>query len=118
MNQTQAPKDLLEALYEAYNRRDVPAMVASLSPDAEWLDMLKGEPIKGRDAVGAYWTQQFQQMDIEATPLTIDALPDGRMVVTAAQTMKRPDGTLWGNEKVTHVITFGPDGLILRMDPS
>jgi ketosteroid isomerase-like protein len=36
MNQTQAPKDLLEALYEAYNRRDVPAMVASLSPDAEW----------------------------------------------------------------------------------
>ncbi|WGM39419.1 nuclear transport factor 2 family protein [Caulobacter sp. NIBR1757] len=108
----------LEALYEAYNRRDVAAMVADLDPQAEWMDMLQGVPIKGREAIGAYWTAQFKLMDIEVSPLTFDPLPDGRMVVTAAQTMKKPDGTLWGNERVTHVITFGKDGLILRMDPS
>jgi hypothetical protein len=114
----EARKAKLEALYEAYNRRDVPTMVAGLDPQAEWMDMLEGAPIKGREAVGAYWTEQFKLMDFEVTPVAMDALPDGRVVVTAAQTMKKPDGTLWGSDKVTHVITFGEDGLILRMDPS
>jgi ketosteroid isomerase-like protein len=114
----QTRKDRLEALYEAYNRRDVGAMVAALDPQVAWMDMLKGEPINGREAVGAYWTEQFKLMDFEVTPLAIDSLPDGRLVVTAAQSMKKPDGALWGNERVTHVITFGENGLILRMDPS
>ena len=114
----EACKARLEALYEAYNRRDVPTMVAGLDPQAEWMDMIEGVPIKGRDAVGAYWTEQFKLMDFEVTPVAMDALPDGRMVVTAAQTTRKPDGTHWGSDKVTHVITFGPDGLILRMDPS
>ncbi|MDB5471230.1 MAG: hypothetical protein JWR84_2790 [Caulobacter sp.] len=109
---------ILEDLYGAYNRREVAAMLAALDPQVEWCDILNGLPLKGREAVGAYWTQQFKLMDTEVTPLTYDKLPDGRVVVTAAQTMKKPDGTLWGNEKVTHIITFGPDNLILRMDPS
>ena len=113
----EARKASLEALSEAYNRRDVPAMVDALDPQVEWMDMIEGVPIKGRGAVGAYWTEQFKLMDFEVTPLAIDTLSDGRMVVTAAQTMKRPDGALWGSEKVTHVITFGDDGLVLRMDP-
>lgn len=108
---------ILEDLYGAYNRREVAAMVAALDPAVEWFDMLNGAPLKGREAVGAYWAQQFELMHTEVSPLTIDELPDGRMVVTAAQTMKKTDGTLWGNEKVTHVISFGPDNLILRMDP-
>lgn len=111
-------KARLEVLYEAYNRRDIATMVAALDPQVGWMDMLEGVPIRGRDAVGAYWTEQFKLMDFEVTPVAMDALPDGRVVVTAAQTMKRPDGTLWGSDKVTHVITFGDDGLILRMDPS
>ena len=118
MSRMQKRKAMLEALYEAYNRRNVAAMVVALDPQVEWMDMLAGAPIKGREAVGAYWTQQFKLMDTEVSPVAFDALPDGRVVVTAAQTMRKPDGTLWGNEKVTHVITFGEDGLILRMDPS
>jgi ketosteroid isomerase-like protein len=114
----QARKAILEAVYEAYNRRDVPVMVAALDPQVEWWDMLTGQPLKGREAVGAYWTKQFEVMRIEATPLAFDTLPDGRVVVTVAHTMRKPDGQLWGNDRVTHVVTFGPDNLILRMDPS
>lgn len=109
---------ILEGLYEAYNRRDVPAMVAALDPGVEWFDQLAGAPIKGRDAVGAYWTAQFEVMRPEVTPVAFETLPDGRVVVTASQAMKRTDGQLWGNERVTHVITFGDDDLIRRMDPS
>lgn len=111
-------KERLETLYEAYNRRDVATMVAALDPRVEWMDILEGAPIQGREAVGAYWIEQFKLMDIEVTPLTIDALPDGRLAVTAAQTMKKADGSLWGNERVIHLVTFGEDGLILRMDAS
>ena len=111
-------REILEALYEAYNRRDVPAMVAALDPGVEWFDQLEGAPIKGRDAVGAYWTAQFEVMRPEVTPVAFDTLSDGRVVVTAAQSMRRPDGRVWANERVTHVITFGDDGLIRRMDPS
>jgi ketosteroid isomerase-like protein len=109
---------ILEAIYEAYNRRDVPAMVVALDPDVEWLDMLTGEPLKGRDAVGAYWSEQFKVMRIEATPVAFDELPDGRVAVTVAQAMRRPDGQLWGHDRVTHVVTFGDDDLIRRMDAS
>jgi len=118
MSNEETREAVLEGLYEAYNRRDVPSMVAALDPCVEWMDMLKGEPIKGREAVGAYWTQQFGLMDAEVTPVAMDRLPDGRIVVTAAQTLKKPGGGLWSSDKVTHVITFGKDGLILRMDAS
>ena len=114
----QTRRKRLKAVYEAYNRRDVAAMVAALDPQVEWTDMLEGAPIKGREAVGAYWSDQFKLIDIEVSPLTMEPLPDGRLVVTADQTIKKPDGTLWGNERVTHLITFGEDGLILRMDAS
>ena len=109
---------ILEAVYEAYNRRDVPTMVAALDPDVEWFDMLTGAPLKGRESVGAYWTEQFKVMRIEATPVAFDDLPDGRIAVTVAQSMRKLDGQLWGNDRVTHVVTFGPDNLIRRMDPS
>lgn len=117
MSDFKARKASLEAMYEAYNRRDVPAMVAALDPRVEWTNMLDGKPLKGRDAVGAYWTEQFELLDIEVSPLTFEPIPDGRLAVTAAQTIRNPDGSLWGNDKVIHVITFGADGLILRMDP-
>lgn len=114
----QTRRAILEAVYEAYNRRDVPAILATLDPDVEWVNMLTGAPLKGRDAVGAYWTEQFKVMRVEATPIAFDELPDGRIAVTVAQAMRKPDGQLWGHERVTHVVTFGPDDLILRMDVS
>ncbi len=112
-----ARKASLEAVYEAYNRRDVPALLAALDSQVEWTDMLDGAPLKGREAVGAYWTRQFKLLDIEVAPLTFEPLPDGRLAVTAAQTIRNPDGSLWGHDRVVHILTFGPDGLILRMDP-
>ena len=74
--------------------------------------------LTGRDAVGAYWIAQFEVMRPEVTPVAFDTLPDGRVVVTADQSMRKPDGRVWANERVTHVITFGSDDRIRRMDPS
>ena len=117
MSGIETRKKRLAALYEAYNRRDIPTMVAALDPEVEWMDLLNGSPLKGAGAVADYWTDQFAMMATEVTPLAIDVLPDGRLVVTAAQTLKKLDGTLWANQRVTHVITFGENELIRRMDP-
>ena len=118
MTSVEVHRALLEPLYEAYNRRDVPAMLTALDPEVEWCNVLQGVPIKGREAVGDYWRGQFELMRTEVSPLTYEPLPDGRLEVAVAQTMRKPDGQLWANERVTHTFTFGPDGLIVRMDPS
>ena len=117
MSSIEEHRALLEPLYDAFNRQDVPAMLSGLDPEVEWQDLLEGVPIKGRDAVADYWRGQFEIVRAELSPLTYTPLPDGRVAVDVAQTVRRLDGGLWANQRVTHTYTFGPDGLILRMDP-
>jgi len=118
MTSVEAYKAVLEPLYEAFNRQDVPAMLEGLDPGVEWRDVLNGVQIKGRAAVEAYWRGQFEIVRTELSPLTYTSLPDSRVEVDVDQTVRRLDGGLWANQRVTHTYTFSPDGLILRMDPS
>lgn len=118
MTSLEARKALLAPLYEAYNRRDVSAMLSALDPQVEWCDLIEGKPIKGRAAVGDYWRGQFELMRTEVSPLTYTRLSDDRVAVEVAQTMRKLDGQLWGNERVLHTFTFSADGLVLRMEPS
>ncbi|MDO9337487.1 MAG: ketosteroid isomerase [Caulobacteraceae bacterium] len=114
----QTRRALIETLYEAYNRRDVAALVAALDPGVEWTNQLDGELLKGPEAVAEFWKSQFEVMLIEASPVAFEDLPDGRVAVSVAQTMRRADGQLWGSDHVTHTVTFGPSGLILKMEAS
>jgi hypothetical protein len=118
MTSAKAYRALLEPLYEAFNRQDVPAMLGGLDPEVEWRDVINGVPIKGREAVGEYWHSQFELVRSELSPLTYTPLPDGRVEVDVAQTVRRLDGGLWANQRVTHTYTFSPDGLIVKMVPS
>src|SRR3990167_3315554 len=90
---------LLTRLYEAFNRKDIEAVVAALHPDVDWPDLLDGGRVRGRDAVRDYWKRQFAIISPEATPIEFDERPDGRMAVKIHYVARAADGGgLWTDE--------------------
>lgn len=106
---------LLTGLYEAFNRKDVEAVVAALHPAVDWPNYLDGGRINGREAVRAYWERQFALVSPEATPLSFETLPDGRMVVTIHYVVRSVEGGLWTDETTSNIYSF-KDELISRME--
>jgi ketosteroid isomerase-like protein len=105
----------LEALYSAFNARDLEGVLAAMAPDVDWPNAWEGGRVVGREAVRAYWTRQWAQISPTVTPVRTTALADGRVAVEVAQVVRSLDGTLLREATVRHVYTFR-DGLVARMD--
>lgn len=109
-------KALLTDLYEAFNRKDVEAVVAALHPEIDWPNFLDGGRLKGREAVRAYWERQFAIITPEAMPISYQTLPDGRMAVTIHYVVRAVEGGgLWTDETTSNIYSF-KDGMVLKMD--
>jgi hypothetical protein len=54
---------LLRLAYEAFNRRDVDAVLSMLDPEVEWPNLLDRATAHGPDPVREYWNRQFKQID-------------------------------------------------------
>lgn len=107
---------LLTRLYEAFNRKDIEAVVAALHPDVDWPDLLDGGRLRGREAVRDYWKRQFAIISPEATPIEFGERPGGGLSVKIHYVVRAADGGgLWTDEVTTNIFSFR-DGLILRMD--
>jgi hypothetical protein len=105
----------LRDLYDAFNRRDVDAVLAAMHPNVDWPNAFEGGRVHGRDDVRAYWTRQFAQIDPHVEPLRFDADEEGRVAVAVHQVVRALDGSLLADRDVTHVYELR-DGLIVRMD--
>jgi ketosteroid isomerase-like protein len=114
---SQVRTELLEALYAAYNERDFSRVVDHLAPDVRWFDQLSGVEMTSRPQVEAYWKEQAALIRIETYPVSMTALPDGGVVVVAAQTVRNLEGQLWSSQTVTHTYSFTDDNLIAAMKP-
>jgi hypothetical protein len=102
-------------LYEAFNRRDIDAVLATMSDDVDWPNAWKGGRLIGREAVRGYWTAQWQEIDPRVEPVLVTEQADGRLAVTVRQVVRSTDGQLLGDSEVVHVYQLD-DGLIRRMD--
>jgi ketosteroid isomerase-like protein len=60
---------LLRRSYDAFNRRDVDAVVATMHRNVDWPNMLEGTRVVGHDAVRAYWLGQFETIDPHVEPM-------------------------------------------------
>ena len=103
------------ALYEAFNRRDIDAVLAMMSDQVDWPNAWKGGRLCGRDAVRAYWTAQWAEIDPRVEPLAVTERADGSLAVRVGQVVRSCDGELLGEGEVVHVYRIC-DGLIERMD--
>jgi hypothetical protein len=102
-------------LYEAFNRRDLPAVIGHLADDVDWPNAWKGGRLQGPDEVAAYWREQWAQIDPTVDPVSVATLPDGRFAVTVRQVVRDLSGTVIGDGEVVHLYCLS-NGLVERMD--
>jgi ketosteroid isomerase-like protein len=108
---------LLEDSYEAFNRRDIDAVLAGMTPDVDWPNAWEGGSVSGHEAVRDYWTRQWRELDPEVHPVAMTVEDDGRIRVLVEQTV-RPVGAPEAEGptgQVVHAYTLR-DGLVTRMD--
>ena len=106
---------LFQALYEAFNRRDVDGVLARMSEEVDWPNAWKGGRLVGREAVRDYWIAQWAEIDPHVEPLSVTERADGSVAVTVRQVVRSVDGEALGDAQVVHVYRLD-DGLIRRMD--
>jgi hypothetical protein len=105
----------LRSLYEAFNARDVDAVLAALADDVDWPNAWEGGRLRGRAAVADYWRRQWAEIDPRVDPVGFTSRPDGRVAVEVDQTVRDRDGALLGEGRVRHVYALS-DGLVVSMD--
>ena len=109
------PRTHLTALYTAFNQRDIPTLLAAMTPDVRWPNGWEGGHVHGREAVNDYWTRQWAEIDPHVEPRAFATEPDGRVAVTVHQTVRDKTGATVLDETVTHVYHFD-DGLVDEME--
>jgi ketosteroid isomerase-like protein len=109
---------VLRAAYDAFNRRDVEAVLALLAPDVEWPNVLEQTVLRGREAVREYWLRQFREIDPRVEPLRFVAEGE-RLVAEVRQIVRDPGGRVLSERTVAHVYTFnGPLIATMRVAPA
>lgn len=96
-------------MYAAFNRRDIPAVLAVLAPDVSWPNGWEGGTVTGHEQVRGYWTRQWAEIDPSVTPTAFAVEPDGRVAVTVHQVVRTPQGAVVADETLAHVYRFSGD---------
>ena len=108
-------EQLLRRLYDAFNARDIDAVLAALQPDVDWPNAFEGGRVHGQAAVRAYWTRQFTLIDPRVEPEGFGVDDEGRTVVDVHQVVRDLSGAEIADGRVQHLYTLR-DGLVERMD--
>lgn len=105
----------VEALYAAFNRQDVEAILERLTDDVRWANGMEGGHVEGRARVREYWLKQFETLRPSVEPLAISGDGQGRVTVDVHQVVRSLDGEILVDQRVVHHFAFdGP--LIARFD--
>ncbi|RRB14241.1 nuclear transport factor 2 family protein [Larkinella knui] len=97
---------LLERAYEAFNKRDIDAVLALMQPDVDWPNGWEGGFVHGHEAVRDYWTRQWQQLDPRVTPVSFQIRSNGEIEADVHQFVKDREGRVVADSQVKHVYTL------------
>lgn len=104
-----------DALYDAFNARDIEAVLKCLAQDVMWPNGWEGCMLYGRDAVRDYWVRQWAAINPTVTPMGHMIEADGRTAVHVRQVVRGPDGAVLSRSDVIHVYRV-MGGLIRSME--
>ncbi len=110
-----AAQNKLNSLYTAFNNRDIPRLLAAMTPDVSWPNGWEGGVVHGRDELSAYWRRQWDQIESTVVPTAFTTESDGRVAVTVHQVVRDKAGNELANRDVVHVYRF-VDGLVADME--
>ncbi|MBN8597625.1 MAG: nuclear transport factor 2 family protein [Planctomycetes bacterium] len=108
-NQHPTKISLLRAAYAAFNARNIDAALATMSPDVEWPKAFKGGFVRGHEAVRAYWTEQWSEIDPRVEPTLFYPKDAGKLLVDVHQVVRDLSGTILADEHVGHIFTIERD---------
>lgn len=106
---------LLRRAYQAFNARDIEAALALMHPNVDWPNGMEGGRERGREAVRAYWTRQFELIDSHVEPEAFELDADGRVAVDVRQVVRDLEGAVLSDGRVRHIYSFR-DGLVAQME--
>jgi ketosteroid isomerase-like protein len=101
----------IRRLYDAFNARDIEAVLGRLTSDVVWANGMEGGHLRGRPAVREYWLRQFETIHPHVEPEAITLIDGDRVAVTVHQVVRSLDGELIADQRVTHVYTFEERGI-------
>jgi hypothetical protein len=107
--------ELLKAAYAAFKARNIDAALATMAPDVSWPKAFKGGFAHGHQAVRAYWTEQWSEIDPHVEPVSFHREPDGRVLVEVHQVLRDLSGTVLADVHVGHRFTLA-NGVIQAME--
>ncbi|NEP17681.1 MAG: nuclear transport factor 2 family protein [Leptolyngbya sp. SIO4C1] len=107
--------ELLRTAYAAFNARDLDAALALMTPDVHWPRAFKGGIVRGPEAVRAYWTEQWSEIDSHVEPVAFHRENDGQILVEVHQVVRDLAGAVLADEYVGHRFTI-EHGLIQTME--
>jgi hypothetical protein len=107
-------QNLLNQAYEAFNARDIDAVLALMHPTVDWPNGWEGGYVHGHDEVRVYWIRQWQQLNPKVTPTAFQFKPGGEIEVEVHQVVRDLDGQLVADDQVRHTYTFA-EGKIMKM---
>jgi hypothetical protein len=106
---------LLTRLYEAFNRKDIEAVISALHPDVSWPNLFGEGRLQGHEAMRRMWLEQFAKIDPEATPIRFLPQADGSLTVLISYVVRTLDGKVFTEEISTNTYRF-KDGKVIGMD--
>ena len=104
-------QQLLQNLYDAFNKREIETIISAMHPDVQWANGMEGGFVYGRDAVREYWQNQLNEIQPELRVLEFETDKSNREVVTVRELIKDLKGNILANMTVHQIFTI-ENGLI------
>lgn len=108
-------QEILTKAYEAFNRRDIDAVLGLMRSDVDWANGMDGGRVSGREAVREYWTRQWETLNPCVEPVNFTAEAGGRIAVTVKSVVHDLYGTIVFDGIVKHIYSF-ENGLVKSME--
>jgi hypothetical protein len=112
--------ETVQALYAAFGRGDMPAILAALAEDIEWEHDWGGAPLalyaprRGRDAVPGFFAALAPFEFLRFEPFAFLEGPDMVFALIHVHLRHRETGREF-RDMEGHLWSFGPDGLVRRL---
>jgi len=107
--------DIINKAYTGFNSREIDEVLSVMHPDIHWPKAFEGGYVVGQEAVRAYWTRQWSEINPKVEPVSITERPNGEIEVEVYQLVKDLEGNILFDGNVKHVYVIN-NNLLYSMD--